>query len=284
MNDGARRTGGLDPARDRARQSAGVGGRSMAPRHERVRTSLTAARPMGRSISAPTIAGFWSHGRPATGSRHRRVLAHHPAGRGDIGLRTPQRRCDRRAVRPLGICRDKMKNRGVTRARLIATEACRAAANGANFAPASRRRSGRAGSSTARPGRAGNLNCTVDRSAGRGVILFDIGGGSSGGAARPLGPVGAAPLPQIEAWASLPIGVVSLAERHGGHQVCDVYEAMVAGVAVHVERFVTEGGGRRSTTFTCSDLGHGDHHRGRASRLRRYERRRVDIGFGSAIR
>ena len=38
-----------------------------------------------------------------------------------------------RAVEALAICRDKMKNRGVTRARLIATEACRAAENGAEF-------------------------------------------------------------------------------------------------------------------------------------------------------
>src|SRR5690349_22036101 len=35
-----------------------------------------------------------------------------------------------RAIEALAICRDKMKNKGVTRARLIATEACRAAANG----------------------------------------------------------------------------------------------------------------------------------------------------------
>src|SRR5437667_300290 len=35
-----------------------------------------------------------------------------------------------RAVEALSICRDKMANRGVSRARLIATEACRAAANG----------------------------------------------------------------------------------------------------------------------------------------------------------
>src|ERR1700742_4266234 len=38
-----------------------------------------------------------------------------------------------RAVDALGICRDKMKNRDVTRARLIATEACRAAVNGQEF-------------------------------------------------------------------------------------------------------------------------------------------------------
>jgi exopolyphosphatase / guanosine-5'-triphosphate,3'-diphosphate pyrophosphatase len=38
-----------------------------------------------------------------------------------------------RAVDALAICRDKMKNRNVTRARLIATEACRAAANAESF-------------------------------------------------------------------------------------------------------------------------------------------------------
>src|SRR5690349_21133466 len=38
-----------------------------------------------------------------------------------------------RAVEALAICRDKMKNKGVTRARLIATEACRSADNGEDF-------------------------------------------------------------------------------------------------------------------------------------------------------
>jgi len=38
-----------------------------------------------------------------------------------------------RAIAALAICRNKMKNRGVTRARLIATEACRAAENGNEF-------------------------------------------------------------------------------------------------------------------------------------------------------
>jgi exopolyphosphatase/guanosine-5'-triphosphate,3'-diphosphate pyrophosphatase len=38
-----------------------------------------------------------------------------------------------RAVDALAVCRDKMKSRGVTRARLIATEACRAADNGVEF-------------------------------------------------------------------------------------------------------------------------------------------------------
>ena len=38
-----------------------------------------------------------------------------------------------RAIAALAICRDKMKNRGVTRACLVATEACHAAENGHEF-------------------------------------------------------------------------------------------------------------------------------------------------------
>src|SRR4029078_13053596 len=38
-----------------------------------------------------------------------------------------------RAVEALRVCRAKMHNRGVPRARLIATEACRAAQNGVDF-------------------------------------------------------------------------------------------------------------------------------------------------------
>src|SRR5262249_35362981 len=38
-----------------------------------------------------------------------------------------------RALAALAVCRDKMRNRGVTRARLIATEACRAAGNQLEF-------------------------------------------------------------------------------------------------------------------------------------------------------
>src|SRR2546430_225387 len=38
-----------------------------------------------------------------------------------------------RAIEALAVCRNKMASRAVTRARLIATEACRAAANGQEF-------------------------------------------------------------------------------------------------------------------------------------------------------
>src|SRR5277367_5538228 len=48
----------------------------------------------------------------------------------------------KRAVEALLVCRDKMRARGVARARLIATEACRAAENGAEFLAEVRERLG----------------------------------------------------------------------------------------------------------------------------------------------
>ncbi len=45
----------------------------------------------------------------------------------------------RRTLGALAVCRDKMAARGVSRSRLIATEACRAADNGAEFSRAGRR-------------------------------------------------------------------------------------------------------------------------------------------------
>jgi exopolyphosphatase/guanosine-5'-triphosphate,3'-diphosphate pyrophosphatase len=74
-----------------------------------------------------------------------------------------------RAVVALGICRDKMRNRGVTRSWLIATEACRAAANGADRRP---REAG-----VARPEGAGAL---VER-VGRGGIVVVAGEDVAGG-------------------------------------------------------------------------------------------------------
>jgi exopolyphosphatase/guanosine-5'-triphosphate,3'-diphosphate pyrophosphatase len=113
-----------------------------------------------------------------------------------------------------------------------------------------------------------------------GVILFDIGGGSSElvRLARSAPVERGPPLPVIEAWASLPLGVVTLAERHGGHQVTrEIYETMVSEVAVLLESFVQQTSPRgidqvhmlgTSGTVTTIAGVHLD--------LRRYERRRVD--------
>jgi exopolyphosphatase / guanosine-5'-triphosphate,3'-diphosphate pyrophosphatase len=188
-----------------------------------------------------------------------------------------------RAVDALAVCRDKMRSRGVTRARLIATEACRAAENGAEFRTRITERVGLDLEVIDRQTEAtlAATGCTplMDPYADR-VILFDIGGGSSELVLLDRSPPcrRGPPLPKIRAWVSLPVGVVTLAERHGGHAVTPaVYAAMIEEVATSVRRFVAEHGGvgaghmhllGTSGTVTTIAGVHLD--------LRRYERRRVD--------
>jgi exopolyphosphatase/guanosine-5'-triphosphate,3'-diphosphate pyrophosphatase len=151
-----------------------------------------------------------------------------------------------RAVDALAICRDKMKNRTVTRARLIATEACRAAENGGDFRARVAEQVGLEleiiNRETEATLAASGCSPLLDPQA-QGVILFDIGGGSSElvrlGPSRPskYGP----PHPDILGWMSIPIGVVNLAERHGGLAVTrDIYESMISEVAEYVDRFAAE--------------------------------------------
>ena len=78
------------------------------------------------------------------------------------------------------------------------------------------------------------------------MLLFDIGGGSSELVRLERSPPTrrGPPLPKIKAWVSLPVGVVTLAERHGGHLVTpEIYAAMIAEVAALLDRFLTEHGG-----------------------------------------
>jgi exopolyphosphatase / guanosine-5'-triphosphate,3'-diphosphate pyrophosphatase len=151
-----------------------------------------------------------------------------------------------RAIEALAICRDKMRNRMVTRARLIATEACRAAENGADFRARVAEEVGLeleiVDRETEASLAASGCSPLLDPQA-QGVILFDIGGGSSElvrlGPSRPsnYGP----PHPDILGWMSIPIGVVNLAERHGGHAVTrDIYEEMISEVREYVGRFARE--------------------------------------------
>ena len=74
------------------------------------------------------------------------------------------------------------------------------------------------------------------------AVVFDIGGGSSelawldfrGGRPRRHGRMAAS----IRSWQSLPVGVVSIAERFGGVDVSrDTFEAMVAFVAAQLRQF-----------------------------------------------
>jgi exopolyphosphatase/guanosine-5'-triphosphate,3'-diphosphate pyrophosphatase len=187
-----------------------------------------------------------------------------------------------RAVEALQICRDKMRARGVMRARLIATEACRAAENGEEFRTRVAKEAGLELEiiDSATEARLAATGCTelFDPEAS-GIILFDIGGGSSelvrlnrSGPGR-RGP----PAPDIVGWASLPVGVVTLAERYGGKVVSrEVYDAMVDEVAGFVANFANDhrcdldGFHMLGTSGTVTTIA------GVYLRLRRYDRRRVD--------
>src|SRR5918992_1447264 len=125
-----------------------------------------------------------------------------------------------RAIEALAICRDKMKNRMVTRARLIATEACRAAQNGAEFRARVAEEVGLeleiVDRETEASLAASGCSPLLDPRA-QGVILFDIGGGSSElvrlGPSRPSN--FRPPHPDLLGLVSIPIGVVNFAGRHG---------------------------------------------------------------------
>jgi exopolyphosphatase/guanosine-5'-triphosphate,3'-diphosphate pyrophosphatase len=188
-----------------------------------------------------------------------------------------------RALEALAICRDKMHDRGVSRAHLIATEACRAALNGGEFVERVRDVVGLDLEVINRELEAtlAATGCTplIDPEA-EGVLLFDIGGGSSeivlmGSQPAQSGP----PLPTMRAWASLPVGVVVLAERYGGIAVDrPLFERMVDDVTQYVRPFAVshlidvspERVHLLGTSGTVTTIA------GVHLRLRRYERRRVD--------
>ena len=150
-----------------------------------------------------------------------------------------------RTMEALRQCRNKLREHQPARMRLIATEACRAAENGIAFLGRVKDELGldleiidrRTEAELAVTGCAD----LVDADA-QGALMFDIGGGSSelawldfrGGRPRSQGRMAAS----IRSWQSLPVGVVSIAERFGGVDVTpDVFEAMVAYVAEHLKQF-----------------------------------------------
>ncbi len=189
-----------------------------------------------------------------------------------------------RAVEALQVCRDKMHARGVMRARLIATAACRAAENGEEFRSRVAREAGLELEiiDSATEARLAATGCTelFDPSAS-GVILFDIGGGSSELVRlnrRPGHHRRGPPTPDIVGWASLPVGVVTLAERYGGEVVSrETYDAMVEEVASFVERIRSRPPRPQRLPHT-RHVGHGDDHRRRlsaAAALRSPARRRL---------
>ena len=190
-----------------------------------------------------------------------------------------------RAIAALAICAQKLAARDVGRSRLIATEACRQAANGAEFLEQVEERTGLKLEIVNRETEArlavSGCGSLIDRSA-RGAVLFDIGGGSSEIALLDLrGPPTRRLASRIVAWTSLPVGVVTLAERHGGRTVTpQIFEAMVEDTIGLIERFP---GRDRLDSLVGSDRFHLLGTSGTVTTLagvhldlERYDRRQVD--------
>jgi exopolyphosphatase/guanosine-5'-triphosphate,3'-diphosphate pyrophosphatase len=186
-----------------------------------------------------------------------------------------------RALAALGVCRDKLRDNRVAKARLVATEACRAATNGPAFLDLVREELGLDLELIDREteARLAVEGCTPLFAADAdSALLFDIGGGSTELAWITDIRDGEA---SIAEWVSLPVGVVTLAERHGGRDVSpELFAAMIEEVArlldvfpgrsriaaaARAGRFHLLGTSGTVTTVAGLHLG-----------LKRYDRRRVD--------
>ena len=288
MDDEARTPSGLDPAQRREPKGRPPWGRRWPPRHprqdggvnhDRLRPAY-AALDLGTNNCRLLVARPVREGFRVIDAFSRIIrLGEGMAASGLLGEAAIGR-----AMEALSICRDKMRDRAVTRARLIATEACRSAANGAEFRARVQREVGLDLEIVDRQTEAelAAIGCTpLMDPAAEGVILFDIGGGSSEivrlGRNHPAD--GGPPVPSICGWASLPLGVVSLAERYGGVKVDHaVYEAMTDEVSVHVRRFAAEycAGLNLNASHLLGTSGTVTTIAGLHLRLKRYDRRQVD--------
>ncbi len=199
-----------------------------------------------------------------------------------------------RTIDALKVCATKMVRNNVTRSRLVATEACRSALNGAQFIEQVRRDVGMTLEVLSRETEAqlavSGCQSLIDEACDH-ALVFDIGGGSSelvwldiakrrealrADPERWLDTTGC-----IAAWTSLPVGVVSLAEKFGGRHVRhEDFEDMVNWVLELIEPFEQRHNFRErietgrvhflGTSGTVTTVA------GIQLRLPRYDRRRVD--------
>lgn len=190
-----------------------------------------------------------------------------------------------RAVAALSICATKLASRRMAGKRLIATEACRSAENGKKFLARVREETGLeleiVDRETEAHLAAEGCGSLMDHRAD-GAVLFDIGGGSSElilvnrktSQSRRISQ-------QITGWTSLPMGVVTLSERHGGKQVSrPIFNTMVEEVLEHLEAFdgrhSLAGIWGRGRTHLLGTSGTVTTIAGVHLNLPRYDRRKVD--------
>lgn len=153
-----------------------------------------------------------------------------------------------RTIDALQVCASKIKRHQVSRARLVATEACRLAGNSNDFLEKVRRATGLSIEivSQETEARLAVSGCAslIDLSSDF-ALVFDIGGGSSEliwldlrrrrQAHRRSGHDRLDVQGCVVAWTSLPVGVVTLAERFGGQFVDrELFDGMVC----HVTRLL----------------------------------------------
>ncbi len=192
-----------------------------------------------------------------------------------------------RALDALDVCAAKLRRRGVTRLRAVATEACRQASNGSDFLKRVYMETGiTLEVISAREEAALTLSgCAplLDPQR-RHALVFDIGGGSTEVSHLAVTPApGGCRLSPL-AFASLPFGVVTLVERYGeaanartGYDeiVTEVAEALdQVFAAEHLQEELSRGQvqmlGSSGTVTTLT---------GMHLNLPRYDRRRVDGAF-----
>jgi exopolyphosphatase/guanosine-5'-triphosphate,3'-diphosphate pyrophosphatase len=189
-----------------------------------------------------------------------------------------------RTIAALKVCASRIKRRRVTHIKAIATEACRRAANAQDLVKRAEEEAGISltivsPEEEARLAAAGCLQLIgADFD---GALIFDIGGGSTELilVKREL-PNGSGLKHEIIAWSSAPIGVVKLAERHGGknllaasypemrREIASIFGTMKAELGPQIfdlKRFHLLGTSGTLTTLAGIKLG-----------LRRYERSRID--------
>jgi exopolyphosphatase/guanosine-5'-triphosphate,3'-diphosphate pyrophosphatase len=286
--------GGLDPAPDRPRPFRGQRGRGPYARQDVRQAGNGGSRDQAREAGEPRT----TYAALDLGTNNCRLLVARPAGhafrvidafsriiRLGEGISASGRISEaaiERAVAALSVCRDKMRHRHAGRARLIATEACRAAENGDEFRARILREVGLDLEIIDRETEAAlaATGCTplIDPDT-EGVILFDIGGGSS--ELVRLGPCAPTrrgpPAPRIEGWVSIPLGVVTLAERYGGHEVSRAtFEAMIDEVAGRIAAFAGAHAGDVGRMHLLGTSGTVTTIAGVYLELPRYDRRRVD--------
>ncbi len=185
-----------------------------------------------------------------------------------------------RSIDALKVCASKLKWRNVNRARLIATEACRATENGAEFIERVERETGMRleiidRETEARLALAGSA-ALIEPEA-QNTLVFDIGGGST----ELMWTRSCGDTHELVDWMSLPAGVVTVAEGYGGIDVTpDSFAAMKAfalpALSEFASRLAERNGGVAKPDHLLGTSGTVTTLAGVHLGLQRYDRNRVD--------